>query len=201
MIKIFGRIFLSIILCTFATAAISGGVAIKFEVKLQANTEGEKLAKLQLERVAAQYDLTKWIQTKSIVFDETTIPHSHPVLTLHARHVKDDGLFLSTFIHEQMHWWLAKHKKQTAAAMRDLKAIYTTLPVGYPDGADSLEASYEHLLVNCLELDAVRTLLGEAEESRMLAFWSGDHYRKLYVTVGQDREKIRAILRKHGLLL
>ena len=29
---------------------------------------------------------------------------SHPVLTLHTRHRRDDDLLLSTFLHEQLHW-------------------------------------------------------------------------------------------------
>lgn len=171
------------------------------DVRLKHGTEGEKLTEQQFRRVTAEHDLSPWIQTTSIVFDEETIPHSHPVLTLHTRHLNDDGLFISTFIHEQMHWWLGNHPRQTALAIRDLKARYKTLPVGYPDGANSLQASYEHLLVIYLELEGARDVLGDVEAGRLLAFWEGDHYKKLYRIVAADRAPILEIMKKRGLLL
>lgn len=168
-------------------------------VRLEHGSAREQAAQAQLQRLTAAYDLAPWIQTREIVIDEEAIPHSHPVLTLHTRHRNDDGLQVSTFIHEQSHWWLSRHPRETQAALRELKALYPALPVGYPDGADSLDASYEHLLVNCIELDAVREVLGAAEEQRISAFWQGDHYRTLYRIVAQDREKIRRILEKNQL--
>ncbi len=175
--------------------------ALKFDISLQSSTAKERAAKQQLERLSATYRLDKWVQTRRIAFDETTIPHSHPVLTFHARHLDDDALFLSTFIHEQMHWWLSAHPEQTARAVAALKRRYATLPVGYPDGAADLESSYEHLLVICLELDGVRELLGAREEARVLAFWSHDHYRKLYQLVGAERLATRAVLQQNALQL
>jgi hypothetical protein len=50
-----------------------------------------------------------------------------------------------------------------------------------------------------LELDGVDKVLGQTEEQRILRHREGDHYRALYRTVEQDREAIRAIVRKHGL--
>lgn len=184
-----------------SAAIVAPASARDVDVRLKHGTESEKLTEQQFRRVTAEHDLSPWIQTRSIVFDEETIPHSHPVLTLHTRHLDDDGLFISTFIHEQMHWWLGNHPRQTALAIRDLKARYKTLPVGYPDGANSLQASYEHLLVIYLELEGARDVLGAAEASRVLAFWEGDHYKKLYRIVAADRAPILEIMKKRGLLL
>jgi hypothetical protein len=189
-------------LCALAALAVSlQAQAGEFALRLAHGNAREQEARAQFERVLAAHDLRRWIQTREIVFEQGAIPHSHPVLTLNTRHTNDDGLFTSTLIHEQTHWWLGSHARQTDAAVAELKSLYPKLPVGYPEGADTLESSYSHLLVICIELDGVREVLGAAEEQRILAFWQGDHYRTLYRIVAADRERIRAILDKHGLRL
>ena len=192
-------------LLTFcALAGLAVGLqaqAAGFTLRLAHGNAREQAARAQFERVLAAHALDPWIQSREIVFEQGAIPHSHPVLTLNTRHTDDDGLFLSTLIHEQTHWWLARHPRQTEAAVAELKTMYPNLPVGYPEGADSADSSYSHLLVICIELDGVRKLLGESEEKRILAFWQDDHYRTLYRIVAADRERIRGILGKHGLQL
>jgi hypothetical protein len=100
----------------------------------------------------------------------------------------------------QTHWWMQAHAAQTEAAIATLKTRYPTLPVGYPEGADTLHASYEHLLINWLELDAVRRVLGQVEAQRIAKFWSHDHYTKLYQAVGADGDAIKAVAQENGLL-
>jgi len=196
------KISTRLLLCAcFFAAHVGPASGADFDVRLQHDDDREKLAEQQLTRVAAEHDLARWVQTRIVIIDEEAIPHSHPVLTLHTRHLKDDGLFISTLIHEKMHWWLAKHPRQTERAIRYLKARYKTLPVGFPNGADSIDASYEHLLVIYLELEGVRDVLGDNEEARVLEFWKGDHYRTLYRIVAADRAQIRAIMKTHHLLL
>jgi hypothetical protein len=173
--------------------------AADFTLRLEHGNVRERAARAQFERVLAAHDLGRWLQTREIVFEQGAIPHSHPVLTLNTRHTDDDGLLVSTFIHEQTHWWLERHPRRTEAAVAALKAMYPNLPVGYPEGADTLDSSYSHLLVICIELDGVREVLGASEEKRILAFWQGDHYRTLYRIVAADRERIRGILDKYGL--
>ena len=189
-------------LCALAGLAFGlQAQAADFSLRLAHGNAREQAARAQFERVLAAHALGPWIQTREIVFEHGAIPHSHPVLTLNTRHTDDDGLFLSTLIHEQTHWWLARHPRQTEAAVAELKTMYPNLPVGYPEGADSADSSYSHLLVICIELDGVRKLLGESEEKRILAFWQDDHYRTLYRIVAADRERIHGVLGKHGLQL
>src|SRR4051812_30597332 len=76
----------------------------KIDISLAHGSKAEQQTKEQLQRLLGAYDLSKWIFTKSIIIDEQSIPHSHPTLTLHTRHLKDDELLLSTFVHEQLHW-------------------------------------------------------------------------------------------------
>ncbi|HEX8614392.1 MAG TPA: hypothetical protein VF800_24185 [Telluria sp.] len=190
----------SILAILTATALALPAAAAGLNISLKHGSEREKQSQQQLERLSANYALERWIHTRRIVFDQVTIPHSHPVLTLHARHLDDDGALLSTFIHEQMHRWLSNHPRQRREALRAVRQRYPSLPVGYPDGADSLASSQEHLLVIYLELDGVETLLGTAEHDRLLAFWSNDHYKKLYELVARDKEQIGAIVRNNKLM-
>jgi hypothetical protein len=153
----------------------------------------------QLERLLERHDVRRWLFTRRIRIDGTAIPHSHPVLTLHTRHLKQDVLLLSTFVHEQLHWFLHDRPEATAAAVRDLEKLFPEVPVGFPEGADSRQSTYEHLLVTCLERQALEQLVGKKETERAMAFWEGDHYRWIYRTMRERRKAIGKILKRHGL--
>src|SRR5687768_11798227 len=102
------------ILVVVFTWALGLSVAAQsgLKITLANSTPAEQQTRDQLERLLKTYDLSKWIITRSVMIDEkTAIPHSHPVLTLNTRHVKDDELMLSTFVHEQMHWFLIQDQK------------------------------------------------------------------------------------------
>lgn len=160
----------------------------------------EQQAQVQLKRLLADLPVDRWMLTRTIRIEEGVIPHSHPVLTLNTRHLDDDARALATLMHEQMHWWIDGHAKQTRLAKRDLRRIYSSLPVGYPEGANDEDASYEHLLINWLEVNAMKSLLGEEEARRVLSLSKKDHYRRLYSLVEADQEKIGAIVTRRALL-
>jgi hypothetical protein len=163
------------------------------------DSKPELATKAQLERLIAAHDLRQWTFTHDIVIDEKSIPHSHPVLTLHARHLKQDDELLSTYLHEQLHWFLERHTAETKASEEDLKKLYPNVPVGYPEGANDTESTYLHLLVCRLEEQADRAVLGEERTAAVMQFWAGDHYRWVYRTVLADGAKIDEILKRHGL--
>ena len=142
----------------------------KIDISLKNGSAGEIQTRDQLQRLLKTYDLSKWIFTKSILIDEKAIPHSHPILTLHTRHLKDDDLLLSTFVHEQLHWFLVQNDKETKEAMKDLRALFPKVPVGFPNGAEDEESTYLHLLVNYLEYRADRELLGELRAKQVMEF-------------------------------
>lgn len=155
----------------------------------------------QLERIASDYDLSKWIFTREVVIDRNSIPHSHPVLTLHTRHLDSDDLLLATFLHEQLHWFLVQQpEERVAGALRDLRALFPSVPDGPPEGAHDEKSSYLHLIVNYLELEALTEVIGEDRARAVLEFWVGDHYRWIYRTVLDRAGDIRGILSEHGLL-
>jgi hypothetical protein len=161
----------------------------------------EAQTRSQLQKLLQQYDCTKFIFTKEVVIDREALPHSHPVLTLHTRHLKDDELLLSTFVHEQIHWFLSERREQTTQAIQELKTVFPKAPVGFPAGGDSEESTYLHLLVNALEYRADKELLGELRARQVMDFWAKDHYTWIYHRVLEDGDKIRTVLSKYKLVI
>jgi hypothetical protein len=172
----------------------------KFDISLAHGSREEAQTKAQLQRLLGAYELSKWVFTKSIVIDERAIPHSHPTLTLSARHVKDDELLLSTFVHEQLHWFVSQRDKETEAAIQELRAMFPKIPVGYPEGAENERSNYVHLLVIYLEYRADRELLGELKARQVMEFWAADHYTWIYKTVLERPRDIGNIAFKHKLV-
>jgi hypothetical protein len=178
---------------------LSLGASPRLSLSLKHGNVAEQQTQRQLERLLRQYDLTPWIFTTSIVIDEDAIPHSHPILTLHTRHLLDDDLLLSTFIHEQAHWFFAQHHDDAAKAVAELRGLYPTIPVGFPEGSNDSDGNYEHLIVIYLEYEADRQLLGELRAWQVMSFWSQDHYTWLYRTVLRDKARLRELVRKYHL--
>jgi hypothetical protein len=174
--------------------------SVPLAITLAHGSPAEARTRTQVTALAARYPLQPWLYTHRLVIDERSIPHSHPVLTLHTRHLGDDRLLLSTLLHEEMHWFLAQHRADAAAATAELRRRYPTLPVGYPEGADSEQASYEHLLVIDLEWKALARLLGADAALEAIRFWQGDHYRALYRIVEKDAAAITALRTQHHLV-
>lgn len=194
-------LFLIVILLLPATAW-SQNKSEQIEISLKHSDDiGEDLTKKQLQRLLRQYDVSKWLITKKVVIDRDAIPHSHPVLTLSTRHLKDDELLISTFVHEQFHWFFEERNEQTKKAVTELRTVFPKVPVGYPEGAENEESSYIHLLVCFSEYQAVKELFGELKARQIMEFWSSDHYTWIYKQVLSEERKIRAILRKHKLFI
>lgn len=170
-------------------------------IELKNGTDAERETKTQLERLLKSYDLAAYTFTHEVVIDEHSIPHSHPVLTLHTRHLTSDDLLLSTYLHEQLHWYLSGHPNQTQAAESDLRKMYPQVPVGGKDGAQNEESSYLHLIDCSLEMQADRAVMGPLRTSDVMNFWSGDHYRWIYCTVIEDEARIEDVLTKEHLKL
>ena len=163
------------------------------------DSAAEIATETQLKHLLADYDLKPWTFTREIIIDENAIPHSHPVLTLHTRHVKQDDELLSTYVHEQLHWFLSEHETDTEAAERDLMEKYPSVPVGFPEGARDRTSTYEHLIVCRLEQQADQKLLGSARTESVMQFWARDHYRWVYRTVLKDGLQIDAVVKLHHL--
>ncbi|HKS27914.1 MAG TPA: hypothetical protein VJS44_08850 [Pyrinomonadaceae bacterium] len=196
------RIFLCVMIGLLLPAALSAQTKQnELKITLKNNAQDEAQTRTQLQRLLTEYDLTRFIFTREIVIDRQAIPHSHPVLTLSTRHLKDDELLLSTFVHEQFHWFLSQREEQTEKAKKELRTIFPNAPAGGPEGARDEESTYLHLLVNTLEYAGIRELLGELRARQVMEFWATDHYRWIYRQVLSEGRKIREVLVKHKLTL
>ena len=191
----------ALLTCGLATLCVCvlNAQPLDVEIERAHDTASEQATADQLRRLLSQFDLTPWLFTRRILVDERAIPHSHPVLTVHTRHLREDNLLLSTFVHEELHWWLDAHQQQTAAAVTELRGRFPHLPVGAPDGADNEESSYSHLIVIYLEHQGDKSLLGDKQATDVMAFWKTDHYRVLYATVLDAEEGVGRIVARHGL--
>ncbi|MFP2928163.1 hypothetical protein ACLESO_23785 [Pyxidicoccus sp. 3LG] len=170
------------------------------KISLKQGTGPEQETRRQLELLLTRYDLSPWLFTREVQIDERAVPHSHPVLTLHTRHLRDDLLLLATFIHEQSHWYFTAKPDETRAAMAELESLLPGMPVGFPDGANDKESSYLHLCVIPFEYDGLRQLVGDLAARQVMEFWATDHYRVLYRKVLEHPRQIWPILTRHGLL-
>jgi hypothetical protein len=177
-----------------------GGPAARLDIKLVHGSPAEVQTRDQVQRLVNAYDVSPWLYTTSILIDEQTIPHSHPVLTLHTRHLKDDELLLSTFVHEQLHWFFVQKGEMTQQAIQDLRRLFPRVPVGAPDGAVTEESSYLHLMVCYTEYQAIRRLLGELKAREVMEFWASDHYRWIYSTMLDRPGDIGDVLARHDLI-
>jgi hypothetical protein len=171
-----------------------------FKITLASATPAEQQTKTQLEGLLKTYDLSKWIMTRTIVIDEKATPHSHPVLTLSARHVKDDELLVATFVHEQMHWFVIEDHRDLNGALAELRKMFPSAPVKGPEGARDERSTYLHIAVCYLEYRGIRELLGELRARQVMEFWSNDHYTWIYKTVLERPRDIGQVMFKYNLI-
>ena len=173
------------------------------EIALKHGDKREADTKEQLQRLLKRYDVAKWTFTNSIVIDEQTLPHSHPVLSLHAQYLRDDELLLSTFVHEQLHWFLASQQRgaSTQQAVKELQRVFPAAPTKPPEGSDGEFSTYQHMLVCFLEYQADQELLGELKARQVMEFWASHHYTWVYKMVLERGHDIETVITKYNLTL
>lgn len=177
----------------------TGPTGPALDIRLAHGTDTEAKTREQLLRLVGEYPVSKWIFTREILIDKDQIPHSHPVLTLHTRHLGQDDQLLSTFVHEEIHWFEEEHPAAKRAAIAELKKLYPVLPVGYPDGAQDEESDYLHIIVCYDEYQAMKDLVGPERAKAVFEFWAGDHYRAIYRIVLEHEEKVGALVHRYHL--
>ena len=190
------QIWLSIIALIFATSPLFAASS-DFDIRSRHESPREVAAAEQLRRLLDTYDVSPFVATYSVLIDETAAPHSHPVLTLNSYFLDDDAGALSTFIHEQMHWFELFMGPQVEAAIEDLKKIYPDMPNRGRGGGRDARGTYIHLLVGSQELQATASLMGMEEARRVIA--GKTWYRWVYAQVLEREADLLAILEKHGL--
>jgi hypothetical protein len=171
--------------------------ADSLSIKLSHHTPREVQTAQLLQKVVSSYDLTKYTYTRDVVIEERAINHAFPILTLNARFADSPDELLSSFIHEQLHWYLRDHHLQTEDGIAQLRRFYPRVPVGGSEGADTLYSTYGHLIDCYLEIQADRQLMGE--ERTMAVIRDKGHYTWIYKTDLDDEARIATIVQNERL--
>lgn len=172
------------------------------EINTANGTWRELFAEAALKKLLAEYDVSKWIFTREILIEEGGIPHSRPILTITPRnlYLYDELVFLSTFLHEQICWFLYPDRNyEVNRAIGELRQLYPEVPVGGTEGGIDENSTYRHLIANFLEFSAMVELVGE--ELAVATMERKDHYTWTYETVLSDAVKIEEIAQKYGLII
>jgi hypothetical protein len=149
----------------------------------------------------ARFDLACFEYCKRVRIAPTEIPYSHPSITLNTW-VRDDLGLLSTYLHEQMHWYVTwyshVHAPQWRSLFEQLRKRYPSVPAAEAGGGNDEFSTYLHLLVNWLEIEAVSQFIDRdrvLNHVRALPF-----YRWIYQAVTDDWEALGALYRERDLL-
>jgi hypothetical protein len=167
-------------------------------ITLAHDSEAERATARQVRELYARHDFRDWVVTDKILIDEEEIPHSHPVLTLHARHLHEPDNLLSTFLHEEFHWWVDGRREALDSSITEFREIWPDVPSSQDGGARDEYSTYLHLVVCDLELQATSLLVGEPAAREALERL--DHYGWIYKRVLGD-SRVREVMRTHGFIL
>jgi hypothetical protein len=148
-----------------------------------------------------RHDLARFEYTRHVRIVPAGPTYSHPILTLGTRFTETEDLLLSTYLHEQMHWYLwllgGPDHDPVAPFFDELVRRYPQAPIWLPEGARSYEQTYMHLVVCWLEVEAAAELIGRTRANRVADTTWG--YRWIYRTVIADRDPLGALFAEHGL--
>jgi hypothetical protein len=172
----------------------------QLNIRTKNRLPGEEQRKLQMERLAKQYDLSKYTVTRDIIIERGAMNHSSPVLTLNLRFLDNDDLALSAYLHEQGHWYLMeRHRPENPELFQDLQRTFPNLEYREPQGDGQLRSSYFHIAVCMLEWQAMEELVG-AERARKVIEWKQkDHYKAIYALLLSHREQVEGVLNRNGV--
>jgi hypothetical protein len=186
---------LGLIVSTVAT--VPAVAAEPISVHLAHNSSREMQTEKTLRQVLGSYDLSKYTFTRDVMIEDRAIAHAFPVLTLNTRFADSPDELLSSFIHEQLHWYLRDHPMQMQDALAQLRRFYPRVPVGGSEGAETVYSTYGHIIDCYLEIQADRQLMGE--ERTMAVIRDKGHYTWIYKTDLDDEARISAIVKNDHL--
>ena len=168
----------------------------KVNITTKNNSKYEIGVAERMQKLLDKYDLSKWIFTHKVIVEDHVIPHSHPVLTLNTKKQGDNEL-LSTFIHEQIHWYVDEHSESEKEAIAEFRKKYKNVPVRNGKGARDEYSTYLHLIVCYLEYRSMVELVGQQEAERIMR--AMNHYTWIYETVLRDEDYLRRTIKRFNL--
>lgn len=155
--------------------------------------------KTLMESFLNDYDLKPYLFTKSIKIKPGVIPHSHPMLTLNTFWNASPNHLLSTFLHEQIHWFINWHQSNYGAVHRTLLQWYPKLPKDKTLIASNTFSTYLHLAVCWLEYKGLQRYLGK--ETAIHTLQTFPHYRWIFQTVIEDEARVGKLMLTHNLII
>jgi hypothetical protein len=166
-----------------------------------ARREAERVQGM-LQALRRRHDLSRYEYTRLVRIAPGSDTFSHPILTLGNRFAENEDLLLSTYLHEQMHWYLwylgTPEKDPVAPFFDELVRRYPEAPTELPDGARNYESTYLHLVINWLEVAATAEFIGR---HRAVAVADVQRtYRWIYRTVIRDWDALQELYERHGLV-
>ena len=170
-------------------------LTIRIDAVAQGNAEQ---ASALLQKLRERFDLAQFEFTKEIRIAPDEVPHSHPVLTLNAFLLDNENMFLSTYLHEQIHWYLTDHRAmELSRAIEILQQRYPDVPSPESERARDEYSIYLHLVVNWLQIEATGKVIGRGETLRL--FDEPFVYRWIYGAVIRDWRSIGGLLSESGI--
>lgn len=187
----------NLVFCLMMFVACQSFAADSIRIKAEHNADRERRTKTQLEKVLHDYGLTKYTFTHEVTIEERAMNHAFPELTLNVRFADSEDELLSSYVHEQLHWYLREHDADQRRAVRQLREMYPDAPVGLPEGAENAYSTYGHLVDCYLEIEADRMLIGP--ERTMAVIKDKGHYTWIYSTILRDEPRIAAVVDENHL--
>jgi hypothetical protein len=167
------------------------------DIQTAHGTSAETQTKMLLQSLIRKYDLSKYTFTDKVVIEQGAMNHSFPVITLNVRFRDLPDNLLSSYVHEQIHWYLRDHNEARLAAIDELEQKYPNAPTEYPAGGGSKESTYGHLITCYLEMQADRQLIGEKRTKRVIE--QTPWYSWIWKTVVNDEPAIAAVVKEQHL--
>jgi hypothetical protein len=163
--------------------------------------EGERVSNL-LAALRRRHDLARFEYTSVVRIVPGGETFAFPVLTLGNRFADNEDILLSTYLHEQMHWYLwhlgTPERDMVAPFMDELVRRYPQAPTEPPDGARGYDATYLHLVVNWLEIAATSEFIGR--ERAFAVARAQRSYRWIYRTVLKDWDLLGELYERHDIV-
>ena len=150
-----------------------------------------------LQALRRRHDLSRFEYTRVVRIVPGGDTFSHPMLTLGNRFAENEDTLLSTYLHEQMHWYLwylgTPERDPVAPFFDELVRRYPEAPTELPDGARNYESTYLHLVINWLEVAATAEFIGRRRAVAVAEVQRS--YRWIYRTVLRDWDAAAGALR------
>ncbi len=169
-----------------------------------AKREGDRVRDL-LAALRRRHDLSRYEYTSIVRIVPGGETFAHPVLTLGNRFASSEDLLLSTYLHEQMHWYLwylgTPDRDMVAPFMDELVRRYPDAPIDVAGGgARGYDATYEHLVVNWLEIAATSEFIGRERALIVARQQRLRSYGWLYDKVVRDWDALGELYERHDIV-